>query len=383
MFFHRLPAFLFLLAVCALPGIAQIQQPHRRSVYSIGGSVRDDVSHRALENILVSLKQLTGGTINTAFTRSNGDFQFDGLGDGSYILEIKAKDYDQVQETITLSSGSRLGLAFFLAKTGRTVNAVDPVSKMSISAHQLSVPHKAHDEFEKGMTLIYLKSDYRGAITQFQLAIRDFPTYYEAYAEEGGAYYQLQEADHAEEALRKSVELSSGQYADASFTLAALLTDKKRYEEAATTSRQGISVDSSSWRGPFELARALTALKQTEEAEKSAQQSRDLMPDNPPVYLLLANIHIQKKDYPALLRDIDDYLRLSPIGPEADQARKTRERVQSMVIAPKDESAGSGKDKSQDDDDDADSATEKDASPQTEPDRSGLPSLPAPTAGNQ
>jgi tetratricopeptide (TPR) repeat protein len=383
MFFHRLPAFLFLLALCALPGIAQIQQPHRRSVYSIGGSVRDDVSHRALENILVSLKQLTGATINTAFTRSNGDFQFDGLGDGSYIIEIKAKDYDQGQETITLSSGSRLGLAFFLAKTGRTVNALDPVSKMSISAHQLSVPHKAHDEFEKGMTLIYLKSDYRGAITQFQLAIRDFPTYYEAYAEEGGAYYQLQEADHAEEALRKSVELSSGQYADASFTLAALLTDKKRYEEAATTSRQGISVDSSSWRGPFELARALTALKQTEEAEKSAQQSRDLMPDNPPVYLLLANIHIQKKDYPALLRDIDDYLRLSPIGPEADQARKTRERVQSMVNSPKDESAGSGKDKSQDDDDDADSANEKDASPQTEPDRSELPSLPAPTAGNQ
>jgi len=230
MFFHRLPAFLFLLALCALPGIAQNQQPRRRSVYSIGGSVREDVSHLALENILVSLKQLTGAIINTAFTRSNGDFQFDGLGDGSYILEIKAKDYDQVEETITLSSGSRLGLAFFLAKTGRSANQVNPVMQMSISAHQLSVPHKAHDEFEKGMTLIYLKSDYRGAITQFQLAIRDFPTYYEAYAEEGGAYYQLQEADHAEEALRKSVELSSGQYADASFTLAALLTDKKRYE---------------------------------------------------------------------------------------------------------------------------------------------------------
>ena len=74
---------------------------------------------------------------------------------------------------------------------------------MSISAHQLSVPHKAHDEFEKGMTLIYLKSDYRGAIAQFQLAIKDFPTYYEAYAEEGSAYYQLQEVAPAEEALQK------------------------------------------------------------------------------------------------------------------------------------------------------------------------------------
>ena len=94
--------------------------------------------------------------------------------------------------------------------------------QLSISAHQLSVPHKAHDEFEKGMTLIYLKSDYRGAIAQFQLAIKDFPTYYEAYAEEGSAYYQLQEMGPAEEALQKSIDLSSGQYADAMFTLAAI-----------------------------------------------------------------------------------------------------------------------------------------------------------------
>jgi tetratricopeptide (TPR) repeat protein len=260
---------------------------------------------------------------------------------------------------------------------------VNPGLQLSISAHQLSVPHKAHDEFEKGMTLIYLKADYHGAITQFQLAIKDFPTYYEAYAEEGNAYYQLQEMEHAEEALRKSVDLSSGQYADASFTLAALLTDKKHYEEAATTARRGISVDASSWRGPFELARALTALKQTEEAEKSAQQSRDMMPDNPPVYLLLANIHIQRKDYPALVRDLDDYLRLAPTGPGADQARKTREHVQTLLNSPKGESAGSGTENSQDDDDDADPAPEKNSSPPAGPDTSGLPSLPAPTPGNQ
>jgi tetratricopeptide (TPR) repeat protein len=383
MFLRRLPVLVLLLALGVLPGNAQVQQSRRRSVYSIGGNLRDDVSHRSLENILVTLKQLTGATVNTAFTRSNGDFQFDGLPEGDYILEINAKDYDRVHETITISSGSRMGLSFFLARTGKAGNPLNQAPELSISAHQLSVPHKAHDEFEKGMTLIYLKADYRAAITQFQLAVRDFPTYYEAYAEEGSAYYQLQDADHAEEALRKSIELSSGQYADASFTLAALLTDKKHFEEAAKAARQGISVDSSSWRGPFELARALTALKQIDEAEKSAQQSRDLMPDNPSVYLLLANIHIQRKDYPALVRDIDDYLRLSPSGPEADQARKTREHVQSIINSPNGESAETGKEKSPDDDDDADPAPEKNSSPPAEPDTSGLPSLPAPTPGNQ
>jgi tetratricopeptide (TPR) repeat protein len=355
----------------------------RRDVFSIGGTIRDNLNQHAMENIQVTLKQLTGPTVNTANTRGNGDFQFDGLRNGDYIVEIIVRDYEPIRETITISSASRLGLSFFLSKSpGKVGNPVNPAMQLSISAHQLSVPHKAHDEFEKGMTLIYLKSDYRGAVTQFQLAIRDFPTYYEAYAEEGSAYYQLQDMEHSEEALRKSIDLSSGQYADASFTLAGLLTDKKHYEEATTNARRGISVDSSSWRGPFELARALTAMKQTDEAEKSAQQSRDLMPDNPAVYLLLANIHIQRKDYPALVRDIDDYLRLSPTGPEADQARKTKERVQSMLNAPKGESAGSGEEKSQDDEDDVDPAPEKNSSPPAAPDTSGLPSLPAPTPGN-
>ena len=380
----RLPVFVLLLALFAAPARSQNSpqaQPHRRSVFSIGGNVRDDVNHRALENILVTLKLLTGPTANTVYTHSNGDFQFDGLSSGDYVLEIAAKDFDTYRETITLSDGSRLGMSIFLAHTGK---AAVPTAELSISAHQLSVPHKAHDEFEKGMSLIYTKADYRGAISQFQLAIRDFPTYYEAYAEIGGAYYQLQDIEHAEEALRKSVELSSGQYADASFTLAAILTDTKRFEEAESSARRGISIDSTSWRGPFELARALTGQKKTDEAEKNAQQARDLMPDNPPVYLLLANIHIQRKDYAALIRDLDDYLRLSPGGPEADQARKTRERAQGILQAQKNGSAGGGEDKSQDDDDaDNESDPDKQQAAPAAPDTSGLPSLPAPTQGNQ
>jgi hypothetical protein len=107
------------------------------------------------------------------------------------------------------------------------------------------------------------------------------------------------------------------------------------------------------------------------------------MPDNPPVYLLLANIHIQRKDYAALLRDLDDYLRLAPFGPEADQARKTREHVQSLLKSPKVDSDASDSDDPQEDDDPADQTPKKVAAPPSEPDTSGLPSLPPPTTGNQ
>jgi len=385
MFPRRMQLFLLILGLGVLPAILESAQqnqntPNRHALFSISGYIRDEINHQALENILVTLKQQTGIPVNTAFTRGNGEFTFGGLSSGDYIIEIRAKDYADVMQGVTISGASKEGTTIFLSKTAKIVA---PSPDLSISAHQLSVPHKAHEEFEKGMTLIFLKSDFRAAITQFQLAIRDFPTYYEAYAEAGNAHYQLQEMGPAEDALRKSIELSSGQYADALFSLSALLTDTKRFAEAETISRQGISVDKSSWRGPFELARALTALKQTDEAEKNAEQSRDLIPDNPPVYLLLANIHIQRKDYPALLRDLDEYLRLAPNSPEAAQARKTREHVQALLASSKGDSAGSGDEKTQDDQEDADPDAEKDSPPQAAPDTSGLPKLPPPTSGNQ
>jgi Flp pilus assembly protein TadD len=374
--------FGFLLAL-AVFCVSTARAQNRHNLFSIGGTVREDGTQRALENILVTLKQLTGPIVGSVYTRNNGEFQIDGLGAGDYILEITAKDYDTHRETITLSDGSRLGIPIFLTKIGMKALAS---MQMSISAHQLSVPHKAFDEFEKGMTLVYGKSDYRGGINQFQLAIRDFPTYYEAYAEEGSAYYQLQDTKNAEESLRKSIEVSSGQYADAIFTLAAIETDNKQYDEAEKIARQGITADASSWRGPFELARALNGLKRPDEAEKYARQSRDMMPDNPPVYLLLANVHIQKKDLPALARDLDDYLRLSPTGPDADQARKTRARVQATLDAPKKDGSAEKKDDAddEDDDDDADapSAPDKKSAPAVEPDTSGLPSLPPPSPAN-
>ena len=379
MFLRRLPIIFLLLALSALPGNAQ----SRHQIFKISGNISDASDHQSLENIQVNLKGETGGVINTVYSTGNGDFEFDGLSRGNYIIQITVKDYDRVEQTVTVSNGSQLGIPISLSKSAK---APTPGVQLAISAHQLSVPRRAHDEYEKGMALIYLKSDYRGAIAQFQLAIKDFPTYYEAYAEEGAAYYQLQEVGSAEEALRKSVELSSGQYSDALFSLAAILNDSKHYEEAETNARKGISTDKSSWRGPFELARSLTALKQADEAEKSAQQSRDMMPDNPPVYLLLANIHILKKDYPALVKDLDEYLRQSPNSPEADQARKTRERVQTMLNPAKSETAGSGQEKSQDDGDDVDdedTSSEKAAPAPAGPDTSGLPSLPPPSQGNR
>ncbi len=132
----------------------------------------------------------------------------------------------------------------------------------------------------------------------------------------------------AEEALQKSVDLSSGKYPEALYLLSALLLNAKRYQEAATLARKCVEMDASSWQGPFELARALFGLQQFDEAEKSANLARDKNPDFPDVHILLANIHIARRDLTSLAADLDTYLKISPNGPDVDWVRQTQERMQ-------------------------------------------------------
>jgi Tfp pilus assembly protein PilF len=326
-FRHILGAALaIVITVVSSPGqIRTISKP----TYSINGTVREESDQRVMENVRVEIQAPTGTPINSTFTRGNGEFEFTGLYNGEYIIEVAVDGYEPVRKEITITNSAYRGLSFTLTRPRKLE---DPSSSGSvISVHQLRVPRKAREEFEKALQLAYGKSDYRGAIIQFQRAIKDFPAYYEAYAQEGSAYLNLHELAPAETLLRKSIELSSEKYSDPLFMLAGVLSDTNRYSEAESVARQVIELDAASWHGPYELARALTGLKQFEEAEKNALQARDLRPDNPPVYLILTNIHIQRRDYPALQKDLDTYLKLVPTGPGAEQARKTRDQLQAAM----------------------------------------------------
>jgi Flp pilus assembly protein TadD len=378
--FRQTPIVLILFAIGVLPGLAQ-SRSGSRPAYNIDGYVRDDSDQHPMENVRVDLKQGSGIPLTSTFTRSNGDFQFTGLSSGTYTLEVILQDYDTARQTVSVYNSPVEGVTLSLT---RPIKFSSSESGATISAHQLSVPHRAHDEFEKGMTLFYRKSDYRGAIEQFQRAIKYYPAYYEAYEQEGNAYMRLAETAPAEDALRKSVELSSGQYSEALLDLSGLLSVTKRYAEGATFARNAISIDPSTWRGPFNLALALEGLKQMGDAEKSAIQSRDLKPDNPPVYLMLANIHMQQNNYPALSKDLDSYIKLVPTGPVSDQARKTRDQLQAD-LQQADNRATAGAEGSLHPDTqnsaaaNAEPVPEKEMPPPPEPDTSGLTSLPPPT----
>ena len=181
---------------------------------------------------------------------------------------------------------------------------------------------------QKGLAKLNGKPDYQGSIKDFERAIQEYPDYHEAYAQMGVAYLHLGNNTNSEQALRKSLELSKNQDVDALIWLATLLSNGDKYAEAEPLARKAVDLNPNSWQANSELARALLGLNRFEEAEKNAQAAVKLRPDNPLLYLIEANIHEQLQDGPALLDDLNNYLKLAPNGPFAGQVRQQKEQVQ-------------------------------------------------------
>jgi len=293
---------------------------------SIDGYVRDAASHSPIPSAQVVLMSSNGNASSIHFSDVNGEFGMPAM-DGDYFLVIKKMGYETTQMNVSVVAGHSPRLEVELSKVEpeRT-----PSSSQKISTHQLSAPGNARDAYEKGMALKG-KMDYPGALAQFEHAIKLYPSFYEAYAEMGVVQYILGDSTAAEESVQKSIDLSSHKYPEAIFYLAGIFNITKRFEGAESLAREGLTLDDASWRGQLELAKALFGMKRSAEAEQCASKSRDLNPNNPPTYIVLADIHISLHQYASALQDTDAYLKLDSNGPASKQVRAMHDKLESAL----------------------------------------------------
>lgn len=319
-----LATFLFCPAQAVCQGIG--------TAGGVNGFVRDSGSHDPVVGARVDLMSPNGFAAPSSYTNENGEFHFFAR-DGDYQITVTKIGYQKAQLSLSVVAGHSNELDIDLSPTASdsgSSSGEDKTPAETISAHELSAPSDARDDYSKGKESM-AKKDFQGAVASFQKATREFPDFYEAYAKMGVAQYMAGHADDARASLRKSIDLSKSKYPDAIFDLADVYNDVGAYSDAEPLARQVIALDESSWRGYFELARALLGLKRYPDAEQSAKKCIDLAPKNQQAYIILTNIHIGMRDYPAALKDIDAYLKLDPNSSTSDAMRSTRAQVAKAI----------------------------------------------------
>jgi len=200
-----------------------------------------------------------------------------------------------------------------------------------VSIRQLLIPPKALHAFEQGIELL-AKKDPAGSLPHFQRAILEYAGYYEAYDRIGAADLKLWRVTEAEQAFRKSIEVSGGQYAHPLLALGAIFNDQEKFAEAESVTRKGLDLDPDSWRGHYYLGLALYGLNRLVDAEESVREALRRKTDFPEAELLLADIHGREADYSSLVSDLNEYLKLAPDGPASARAKALQESLQGMMF---------------------------------------------------
>lgn len=308
--------------VCLVPANGATPQGVDESS-TIVGYVREATSGSPIPSAQIALMSSKGFALLPHFSDLNGEFSL-WAKKGEYEVVVKKIGYQTTKVTVTVVPGVTARLEIDLR---REEAESTPSSSEKVSTHQLSAPSNARHAYEKGMAL-KAKMDYQGALAQLEYAIKLYPSFYEAYAEIGVVQYILGDSTTAEESIQKSIVLSSHKYPAAMFYLAGIFNISKRFEDAESFARQGLTLNDASWRGQLELAKALFGMKRFAEAEQCASKSRDLNPHSPPTYIMLADIHIAMRHYASALQDTDAYLKLDPNGPASKQVRATHDQLE-------------------------------------------------------
>jgi tetratricopeptide (TPR) repeat protein len=319
-------SFQFLVLLAAL---AAASPREAKASANLNGVVYSEATNQRISHASVWLCDDGGNRLIESVTTNNGEFSFPGLHAGAYILKIAATGFVPLDMNVEVNFGTEHGLSIFL-KPAEKSPAERPAGPV-ISAHELSIPASARKLVDSGKKKLYAGKNAEGALHDFEAAVAKAPDYYEAYYQIGMVCLSLQKPAEAEKNLRASVTLSNQSYADAVLALAILLLGRHDSTEGEPLLRRSLELNPNSWVAYYELGKFELYRMHLEPALDAAKQAELLAPQQPKVYRLLSLIHLRQKDFPAVLADLDAYIRLDPDSPEGQTAKQIRANTQRQL----------------------------------------------------
>lgn len=200
------------------------------------------------------------------------------------------------------------------------------VEGSAISVTSMLVPSNARKEFEKG------EEDARNnkikpATAHFEKAVADYDNYAAAWNELGKVYAAGHDTDKARQAFAKAIAVDP-KYIPPYVSLASLQIQGEEYEQAVDTAGKVLALNPAVDLANYFQAYAYFKLDRLDDAERSAREVEKAPNQTiPQVHALLADIFLEKQDFPNAAGEMRAYLKQSPKGPLAPEIKKKLDQM--------------------------------------------------------
>ena len=325
-------AFIVLFACTAIPASAQMSPPGAGDtglggVNTINGSVLAG-GQRLQRRISVRLQSMTRGD-RVVMTDDYGNFTFRGLVSGDYTILIdKEKDYKPFSQVVSVIQPRGFPAQTYNLSIRLDLKERTDTKPGVLNVEFANVPKPAMVHYDNALELAR-KNDHSGAIEELKLAIKEYPSFSQAFNELGVQYLKLNELEKADEAFQEALKINP----DAVSSLINRgITNvlMKRYGEAVPILRKSLQKNKQSAVGHYFLGQALANLGLFDEAEKELLASLELGKEEmKEAHRILAIIYASRGANKQAADQLDAYLKLAPNAPDAqklkDKLRQLRE----------------------------------------------------------
>ena len=290
--------------------------------------------------MLVSCDNISGGLIGQVLTDRNGRFSFTNLPLSQYNITVRVNGYIEEKQTVELMTSPTAYLQFQLKP-----DKSKPAAAANPGVVDAAIPEDARREFDAASKALATgkKEAIEEAVRHLEKALNIYPRFSQAALMLGTAYMDLGQPDKAERALKQTLEINP-QAANALFALGELYREQKLHEQAEKTLLQGLNIEPRSYQGHLNLARVYwdTAAPIKDEAQarpvlekayEEVKKSLELNPDFAPAHVVKGNLLLRVRRAQDAQHEFEEYLRLEPNGPFAEQAKTTVEKIKKALAS--------------------------------------------------
>ncbi|MDR3747329.1 MAG: tetratricopeptide repeat protein [Acidobacteriota bacterium] len=284
--------------------------------------------HSAGPQLMVEVITNGGVPLAQGFTDSTGQAVITMLGAGTFRVRVSGIEIEsKVSDPVEINDQDRMAVVSVQVepKPRDQQNAQSSGAGMA-SASQLNIPGSARKPFEKGMDAMKHK-DFPKAADLSQKAIDAYPQFDAAYDNLGVALIQMGQTDKAGAAFQKAVEVND-KNADANRNYSRYLINIKQYAQAEEPLKRALMVAP---QDPSSLTLLAIAEFQTKDYDGALQSALKVHQVSHEGYAMAhyiaARVYELKQQGLAATAEYQTYLKESPNGPQAEQARAALARL--------------------------------------------------------
>jgi tetratricopeptide (TPR) repeat protein len=315
------PAWVLLINIAMCPALRAAQGAGSDTIR--GKVVGPD--GRGVE-IRVQLQNQAGYVVDTTYSDSNGQFTFQAVHDGVYIVFADDPAYRRAEASahVAWSVVPTADVYISLEARGSPVKSSprfeSGTSTVSVKELKAKFPKKAVKEYEKGNAKLQ-RGDAKGAIPHYEKALQLAPAMYPVLNNLGNAYLQTHRTDLAEATFKKAMAADPAA-ADPLVNLGHLYYETQKYDQAEKFLLRGLEHDPQATLAYFLLGLTEVRLRKFRAAEENLEKS--LIGGNPRMaqaHLILAELFMRSREFSKARRHLETYLKIRPQDPQADHIR--------------------------------------------------------------